>query len=225
MSHRCIPPFRPSAGHEDAREHSVTTGCWFYTVGVGYVQGIYTDEGIAREQITGFSNGRWKKSATYDAAVAVWNDMCARYHNHRSEPPPSPSPSPSPPSSPPSSPWSTRSPLRPHMQSTPSRAPAQIPSRSPVPPVVRAGQSTRVGIVHVQSRRNGGAWREGETLWGIEGTLRVFEDRYDLVDYIFAKRLSPAYIMETRNLHKLEVFVEKRVYVRHEGDPVDSELD
>jgi hypothetical protein len=47
MSHRpCIPPFRPSHGHEDHVKHSATADCAFYTVGVGYTLGIYTDEQV-----------------------------------------------------------------------------------------------------------------------------------------------------------------------------------
>jgi hypothetical protein len=32
--------------------------------------------GVAREQVKKFSDGKWKKSPTYDGAVAIWNDMC-----------------------------------------------------------------------------------------------------------------------------------------------------
>jgi hypothetical protein len=46
--------------------------------------------------------------------------------------------------------------------------------------------------------------------------------RYALIDHIFAQRLSPARVMETRNRRKLEAFVGERVYVREQGDPEDS---
>ncbi|KAJ7796849.1 hypothetical protein B0H14DRAFT_3494351 [Mycena olivaceomarginata] len=197
MSHQpCDPPFRPSTGHEDPWHHSVTAGCLFYTVGVGYVPGIYTDEGVAREQVNGFSDGKWKKSPTYDGAVAIWNKMCERYHTHDnsspgSSPPESPAPSPSPPSPAP-------------------RTPRQTPSRPSPPPVfaqsdARASSYTSrlahlpIEICHsAKSQRHPGRWREGETLWGIEGIPLLFEDRYALIDHISAGTLSPARVMEMR---------------------------
>jgi hypothetical protein len=58
---------------------------------------------VARQQVEGFSNSKWKKSATYDGAVTIWNEMCERYHAHEdspgSSPVESPPPSPSPPTS------------------------------------------------------------------------------------------------------------------------------
>ncbi|KAJ7315517.1 hypothetical protein DFH08DRAFT_971879 [Mycena albidolilacea] len=93
----CAPVYYPNPGQEDPRERSVTAGQLFYTVGIGYVPGIYTDEGLARDQVSGFSDARWKKSFTYEGAVAIWNDMCERYHDHDASPPASPSPMPSPP--------------------------------------------------------------------------------------------------------------------------------
>ncbi|KAJ7674275.1 hypothetical protein B0H14DRAFT_3537463 [Mycena olivaceomarginata] len=48
---------------------SVTT---VYTVGIGYAPGIYDDEVLARDQVSGFSNARWKKLLTYKGAVAIW---------------------------------------------------------------------------------------------------------------------------------------------------------
>jgi hypothetical protein len=90
----------------------------------------------------------------------------------------------------------------------------------------------------VESTRNQGHWREGDTLWGIEGQQLFFEDgrvlppqflldssahfvclRYDVIDYIYAEHLSPVRLMETRNRRRLEAFVEQRSYVREQGDP------
>ncbi|KAJ7795038.1 hypothetical protein B0H14DRAFT_2921124 [Mycena olivaceomarginata] len=94
-----IPPFRPSHGHEDHIKHSATADRVFYTVGVGYTLGIYTDEFTARQQVNGYSNGKWKRSATYTEAVNTWDLMCAQYHQHEDDspassvaesPPPSP---------------------------------------------------------------------------------------------------------------------------------------
>ncbi|KAJ7830047.1 hypothetical protein B0H14DRAFT_3465085 [Mycena olivaceomarginata] len=255
MSHQpCDPPFRPSTGHEDPWHHSVTAGCLFYTVGVGYVPGIYTDEGVAREQVNGFSDGKWKKSPTYDGAVAIWNKMCERYHTHDnsspgSSPPESPAPSPSPPSPAPRTPRQTpsrplpppvvrvhqsaQSPTSPRSSRNPMLVPPAIrvalptsPSKSATPRVrtvlrsppsaARPLQSRPAPPVKVESQRHPGRWREGETLWGIEGIPLLFEDRYALIDHISAGTLSPARVMETRNRRKLEAFVGKRVYVREQ---------
>ncbi|KAJ7302567.1 hypothetical protein DFH08DRAFT_826453 [Mycena albidolilacea] len=157
----CAPVYYPNPGQEDPRERSVTAGQLFYTVGIGYVPGIYTDEclliryrgGLARDQVSGFSDARWKKSFTYEGAVAIWNDMCERYHDHDASPPASPSPMPSPP------PVAARPSPQPHASSSSS------------------GFTQRAPHVQVESRRKRGLWREGETLWGIEGTPVLFEDR------------------------------------------------
>ncbi|KAJ7872364.1 hypothetical protein B0H14DRAFT_3439044 [Mycena olivaceomarginata] len=249
----CKPPYRPSAGHEDVQEHSATAGRVFYTVGVGFVRGIYTDEYIARQQVTRYSDGKWKKSATYKEAVAIWNQMCEHYHHHEedqysesspptSPPPPSPSPSPAPHTpvrsfAPPairvahqaSLPLSPRStiPEAVYIRGSPRPSSSKSVGRrgsvgDPVASSSRHRQSSTPPL-QVQPRRTGSEWREGETLWGIEGVPLLFEDRYDAVDHISAKQLSPARIMETCNHRKLEAFVEKRRYVRKGGDPEDSE--
>ncbi|KAJ7848831.1 hypothetical protein B0H14DRAFT_3452872 [Mycena olivaceomarginata] len=137
--YRCTPPYRPSAGHEDVKEHSATAGRMFYTVGVGYIPGIYTDERIARQQVTRFSDGKWKKAATYKDAVAIWNQMCEHYHHHDEDQSPETSPPASPPPPSPSPSPVRRTPAR---SSAPPAVrvahPAPLPSspRSPVPEAV-----------------------------------------------------------------------------------------
>ncbi|KAJ7309162.1 hypothetical protein DFH08DRAFT_974903 [Mycena albidolilacea] len=229
----CLSPYHLSPGHEDHREHSVAAGRYFYTVGVGYTPGIYTDEMLARNQVSGFSDAKWKKSPTYEGVLAIWDDMCERYHNHDALPPLSPpSPlSPSPPSQPATRSSPRKTPIRP-------RAPAPVvrisvhggpgittpPWRStPFDPHADqdSGWAPQPATPCVESSRERGAWREGEILWGIAGTFLLFEDRYDLVDHIFSKRLSLAYVMETRNRRKLVAFVGKQAYVRARGDPDD----
>ncbi|KAJ7432991.1 hypothetical protein B0H11DRAFT_2259953 [Mycena galericulata] len=113
----CDPVFRPSPGDEDKIRHSNTKDCWFYVVGKGHVNGIYTDSHVARRQVDRFSGSAWKKAATWDLALKTWADFCRLYHQHtpvpvidlspspspsgsriaHPSPPPSPSPSPSPP--------------------------------------------------------------------------------------------------------------------------------
>ncbi|KAJ7502416.1 hypothetical protein B0H11DRAFT_2223333 [Mycena galericulata] len=112
----CDPVFQPSPGDEDSLRHSNTNGCWFYVVGNGHVNGIYTDSEIARRQVNRFSNAAWKKASTWNEAVKLWREFCRRYHRHtplpvfdlsptpspeaasaHALPPPSPSPSPPPP--------------------------------------------------------------------------------------------------------------------------------
>ncbi|KAJ7840289.1 hypothetical protein B0H14DRAFT_3696538 [Mycena olivaceomarginata] len=252
MSRRpCIPPFRPSHGHEDHVKHSATADCAFYTVGVGYTLGIYTDEQVfcllqvltLRQQVTGYSNGKWKKSATYSKAVDTWNLMCTQYHRHEDDSPASsvtesPPPSPTLPSSPVGAFRHSSLPPTP-VAKTPSRtsAAARIPPLDRRPPIrspslspsksahiaAVAGPSTSTAPVMqvMGSMRNPGAWRVGDSLWGLEGELLLFEDRYDAVDHIYTHHLSPAHVMETRNRRRLEAFVERRAYVRQRGDPDD----
>ncbi|KAJ7047952.1 hypothetical protein C8F04DRAFT_1247555 [Mycena alexandri] len=311
MSIHCTPIYYPSAGDEDPSRHSQTAGLLFYTVGVGYVPGIYTREQIARDQVNGFSNGRWKKSPTYNGAVNNWNDMCSLYHNHSPCPSYSslpPSPSPSPPPSPSSSPlgpasprgltippppascgftmWRTLPTTRaqpavspPSATPPPSSRPANPPdyaratcglpaicntssffaarkpahcpthARTPVGSVPTSSAHSHItmssartprmsradavprspsprpsgSMVQIESARRPGEWKQGNRLWGIRGTTLLFEDRYEMIDYVFARRLSPASVMETRNRRKLEAFVEGKEYVRGVRDTEDSE--
>ncbi|KAJ7441812.1 hypothetical protein B0H11DRAFT_2251875 [Mycena galericulata] len=107
----CEPVFRPSPGQEDTVLHSNTADCWFYVVGKGFTR-IYTNPEVARDQVHQFSGGAWKKAATWNEALNVWDVFCKRLHHHTPipvidlSPTPSPlpmSPSPSPPRSPSSS--------------------------------------------------------------------------------------------------------------------------
>ncbi|KAJ7805264.1 hypothetical protein B0H14DRAFT_2611520 [Mycena olivaceomarginata] len=217
----CLPPYHPSPGHEDPREHSVAAGRYFYTVGVGYAPGILhrrvrtnnwvsrafannISRMLARNQVSGFSDTKWKKSPTYEGTLAIWNDMCERYHNHDASPPPSPPspPSPSPPSQPVTRSSPRKTPIRPRAPAPVMRAPASprrpgVPLVStPMPTRTAAGRlsqpplasSSGSGLTHlappvqVESSRERGAWREGEILWGIAGTFLLFEDRHRSVD-------------------------------------------
>ncbi|KAJ7855456.1 hypothetical protein B0H14DRAFT_3448987 [Mycena olivaceomarginata] len=78
----CPTPYRPGLSDEDHRRHSAKANSYFYPVGLGFMRGIYTDEYTARQQLTRYSNGQWKKAATYDEAIRIWNVMCAQYHDH-----------------------------------------------------------------------------------------------------------------------------------------------
>ncbi|KAJ7017586.1 hypothetical protein C8F04DRAFT_1200288 [Mycena alexandri] len=260
---------------------------------VTFLESTPTSAKMARDQVNGFSNGRWKKAATHSEAITVWNDLCELYHSHSPSPsystsPPSPSvsPSPSPPPSPSSPPprglgrgsspagsgrglgTSTRRaarapnapttrypeshhpslpvvPRRPALETLHAAAPSRMPPRTarsipagaspgpsslPAPRTTAGRHSARrpsprpsASIMQVESERNPREWRVGDRLWGIQGTPLVFEDRYAVIDYMFARRLSPAYVMETRNRRKLEAFVEVKEYSRAAGDPEDSE--
>ncbi|KAJ7201969.1 hypothetical protein B0H12DRAFT_1244103 [Mycena haematopus] len=234
-THRaCTPPFRPSAGDEDVREHSVTAGQRFYVVGLGYIPGIYTQEFIARQQVTGFSNGQWKRAQTYASAVAIWNEMCAHYHTHDSpEPsPPPPSPSPSPPSTPPRRPQvpAVRLPTAPTSYTSGARSPrSPVPAPAPVfprasststsTPTPSRRSTTRMPVITTiqptSPRRS-----ESRILWGIQGISRVFDDRYQMIDHMSSKT---ACVMQTRNRRKLEAFIAQRPYRRQAGDPEESE--
>ncbi|KAJ7833335.1 hypothetical protein B0H14DRAFT_2591527 [Mycena olivaceomarginata] len=245
MSRPCIPTYRPSVGDEDYEKISSTAGRFFYVVGSGFKTGIFTNDRVARNQINKFSNGQWKRAATYAEAILTWNDMCAAYHQHSnaSSPPSTPSPPPSPPHLAPSAPARHVSlPASPILRQLPvmaappaavghHRSPSLSPSklaRAPASSATPRRSSPTVRVVPsasacrlVQSTRNPGEWRLGDTLWGIEGHTLLFEDsegvqgltvfsRYDLVDHIYAQRLSPARLMESRNRQRLEAFVQGR---------------
>ncbi|KAJ7788723.1 hypothetical protein B0H14DRAFT_3503880 [Mycena olivaceomarginata] len=238
----CAPSFRPSPGDEDHHRLSRTAGRVFYVVGLGYSTGIYTDEYIARKQVSGFLNGQWKKAFTYDEAIAIWNRMCERYHQHDDHDsqgslvpesphpsPPSPSPSPSPLRLPAAYRHTSLPPLSVGRKATyaascqmavpsPSKPSTAVPSSSKPSTVVK---QTEIRVV--SSTRHVGQWRTGDTLWGVEGQPFLFEDRYDMVDHVYAQRLSPVRVMETCNRRCLEAFVELRGYVRRDGDPEDSD--
>ncbi|KAK7050121.1 hypothetical protein R3P38DRAFT_3173181 [Favolaschia claudopus] len=119
----------------------------------------------------------------------------------------------------PSTPRSHR-PTHDHVPRTPasssySRAsPAHAPSAvSPRPVSVRVPLSQRYAAVEtVSSSRSPGQWRDGDVLWGIEGTLALFEDRYDLIDHVYKNRLSPVRVMESQSREELEAFVAQRPY-------------
>ncbi|KAJ7116746.1 hypothetical protein C8R46DRAFT_1051324 [Mycena filopes] len=79
---RCNPVYRPSPGDEDRTQHSMWSKGWFYAVGLGFTTGIYTDEHLARQQVEGFSNGKWKKSSTWPGAVSEYHEISLKYHHH-----------------------------------------------------------------------------------------------------------------------------------------------
>ncbi|KAJ7024107.1 hypothetical protein C8F04DRAFT_1270665 [Mycena alexandri] len=313
MSFHCDPVYRPSTGDEDPARHSHTAGLLFYTVGVGFVPGIYTRENIARDQVNGFSNGRWKKASTYDGAVQNWHEMCALYHNHSPSPlysslPPPPPASPSPPASrspsplgvsrtpaprrgltissltstahagfftisrtlplspgarphvppprPANAPIAPRTPGRsgptsstlphvaphtpvrssstnPHFPHVAPRTPVRAtnPHVAPHSPRMSRVEATRRSpsprpsgsMVQIESARKPGEWKQGDRLWGIQGTPLLFEDRYEMIDHVFARHLSPALVMETRNRRKIEAFIEGKEYLDggHDADESD----
>ncbi|KAJ7895601.1 hypothetical protein B0H14DRAFT_3426214 [Mycena olivaceomarginata] len=173
------------------------TGRYFYTVGVGLVPGIYTNERRAREQINGFSNGQWKRSNTYDEALytttALANSVATAFA------------------------------IGAGVTGSDSCAPTAFVHVCRLPncvatafagdtdsdsPARQSADSTPVAAIPiVASTRHQGQWRVGDTLWGAEGTLLLFEDRYDFVDYIYNFRLSPVRLMETQDRRRLEAFV------------------
>ncbi|KAJ7823233.1 hypothetical protein B0H14DRAFT_2598042 [Mycena olivaceomarginata] len=86
------------------------------------------------------------------------------------------------------------------------------PPPVPISParVARAPPRPRISVV--SSTRHPGEWTIGDILWGIEGTLLLFEDRYDVVDHIHINRLSSARLMQSRDRRLLEVFVGNGAY-------------
>ncbi|KAJ7924745.1 hypothetical protein B0H13DRAFT_2315260 [Mycena leptocephala] len=235
MVNTCEPFFLPSPGNEDRQKHKNTAGKWFYVVGHGYQLGIYTDEWIARKQVEGFSNGQWKKEKKWDDAMEVWKTMCSRFHRHKSSPATSSRIAAGPliglSHSPASSLFrlvaltlassrllsclyklarfvehccihTANQPFCHHSYFTHARV---------------SCQSTGVSAHQVSSTRI--VWADGDVLAGIRGVALFFENRYDMVDYIFENCIGTADVMETRNRRKLEAFVMNRRYVREVGDP------
>ncbi|KAF7375726.1 hypothetical protein MSAN_00462100 [Mycena sanguinolenta] len=133
MSRTCTPVFRPSSGDEDHRRMSSTAGRFFYTVGMGFTTGIYTEERVARKQISGFSNGQWKKASTYREACEIWAGMCQEFHDHDNDSVGTP-----PPESPPLSP---ASPLESPAAAGRSFVPSPSPGNVLRVPLVQAPQT------------------------------------------------------------------------------------
>ncbi|KAJ6509610.1 hypothetical protein DFH09DRAFT_1100884 [Mycena vulgaris] len=195
-------------GDEDITAHSYTTGKFFYIVGNGHIRSIYTQEGITREQVKRLSHAAWKKSRTWDDAVVIWNRMCARYHTHSDLPASASSPSPPPPLQVPLDIPSAR-------KRAPSPSPPppyeQRPSAANVAIDVQSHRTPLVVLTRVFSTENPGVWKFGDQLWGIEGLLLLFEERYDAVDYILSKHLGTANLMSTLNSRKLITFITKHL--------------
>ncbi|KAJ7819038.1 hypothetical protein B0H14DRAFT_3473343 [Mycena olivaceomarginata] len=232
----CLPPFRPSPGDENTERLSSTANRVFYVVGVGYTRGIYTNDVIARDQVNDFSDGKWKKASTYEAATEIWNKMFHRLlprqwpahlcrHAHRLVLPHIDPPHLVPPHL-----------VPPHLIPPQPAALLLLFDRPPVhrqlvalcchrsrPPLFASPKQTSGSnrshwmIAIVESTRHPSSWRAGETLWGIQGTHLLFEDRYDAVDHIYVKRLSPAHLMESRNRQELEAFVRMLPYEGQDG--------
>ncbi|KAJ7923567.1 hypothetical protein B0H13DRAFT_1864716 [Mycena leptocephala] len=67
----CIPAYWPEPGDEDV-ESFCSGGKKIYVVGNGR---------RAREQVEGFSNGRWRKAKSWAAAIQIWRkEYCDVYH-------------------------------------------------------------------------------------------------------------------------------------------------
>ncbi|KAJ7802388.1 hypothetical protein B0H13DRAFT_2389623 [Mycena leptocephala] len=230
----CTPTYRPRGGDEDRLRHSQTAGCFFYTVGCGYQLGIFTDEFTARKQVTGFSDGKWKKSATWDEAMAVWVDISVLsfVSVFRGE----------------SSALTAHTTLaldagRAYL-TTPYALDTGCTWSRPFPTHCARGLvvgiqlyfprtapciSTSSGTTGSKRPSAGAIYEEprgvdsGRHSLGYRGVALLFEDRYDLVDHIFNARLSPAVVMETRNERKLVAFVRQTAYMPVVGDPEESD--
>ncbi|KAJ7841070.1 hypothetical protein B0H14DRAFT_2587087 [Mycena olivaceomarginata] len=196
QSQTCPPIYRPSHGDEDHQRHSVNAN--------SQCGQLRSDFGrfIARQQIEGFSKGQWKSAKTYLEACAIWKLMCERYHDHGDddEPPspvesPPPSPTPGPARQAPFKAWVPASTGQTGVSTGQIHRPPLL-VREPHRPLCRS-QRLRLPEPHLRllspshnpasqsSRQNGtqasGRW--GDTLWGIEGVLLLFEDRYEREGY------------------------------------------
>ncbi|KAJ7462648.1 hypothetical protein B0H11DRAFT_2241170 [Mycena galericulata] len=236
----CKPIFRPSPGQEDTILHSNTADCWFYVVGKGYTNGIYTDPEVARDQVHRFSGGAWKKAPTWSDALKIWDDFCQRHHQHAPIPVIDLSPTPSPPGTP-----------------TPSSHPSPPPSRSPSPPPyeqrvtadVACATSCCTGVpdvLHIHNPQQalycgslgvlhilGGCDILEHILEHIKGDSSPLTRRdlaagrspvwYDAVDYVFENSMGTVRFLGSRNRRKVKAFVSRRPYVWRTGDPEESD--
>ncbi|KAJ7886941.1 hypothetical protein B0H13DRAFT_2342679 [Mycena leptocephala] len=77
------PPCSPALftpGNIDLNAHSQRAALKFYIVFEGHLRGIFTEEHEAHLRVNGVSNGTWQKAKTWDDALAIWDELCARHH-------------------------------------------------------------------------------------------------------------------------------------------------
>ncbi|KAJ7446045.1 hypothetical protein B0H11DRAFT_2249234 [Mycena galericulata] len=222
----CDPIFRPSPGQEDKVLHSNTADRWFYVVGKGFTNGIYTDPEVARHQVHRFSGAAWKKAATWKEARVVWATFSLAHTLAAG-----------------------------NSSSIIAPVASFVAFAFAIAPTIRGGHAARIQFTrtfeqHVtagiapmraaaapshassssaatttvtQVRSPTANWQRGDRLYAIEGVPCLFETRYDAVDYVFENSMDEVRFLGSRNRRKLEAFVSRQSYVRRAGDPEDTD--
>ncbi|KAJ7467756.1 hypothetical protein B0H11DRAFT_1921241 [Mycena galericulata] len=76
----CAPPvFNPG---KNLQAHDHTSDCYYWSVVVGRVPGIYLDLDQALGQTYKFPGQKFKRCDVYQDAVAYWNNSCRELHDH-----------------------------------------------------------------------------------------------------------------------------------------------
>ncbi|KAJ7462278.1 hypothetical protein B0H11DRAFT_2241418 [Mycena galericulata] len=216
---RCDPIFRPSPGQEDKVLHSNTADRWFYVVGKGFTNGIYTDPDVARSQVHRFSGGVWKKASSTcacpsDRALTHPLPLATRNTSWIIAPIASPV----------AFAFAIAAAIRDgraHFTRTfeEQRVTAGVARATAAPS--RATPSNSAAVTQVRSPT--GTWQQGDRLYAIAGVPCLFETRYDAVDYVFENSLGWVKFLGSRNRRKVEAFASREAYVGRAGDPEDTD--
>ncbi|KAJ7166437.1 hypothetical protein C8R43DRAFT_1122001 [Mycena crocata] len=76
----CTPPFYPSRGHEDRDRHDACAGCFYYVVTKGRVRGVFTNSWIARDLVSGVTDGFHRACKTWREVNFYWKADCDDNH-------------------------------------------------------------------------------------------------------------------------------------------------
>ncbi|KAF9018829.1 hypothetical protein BDZ89DRAFT_1044250 [Hymenopellis radicata] len=74
---RCVPPWRPDPGEEDAITNPKVRIQGFYLVRRGHQAGVYTSCESAEPQIWNYEQRSYRRYETYEEALKSWQETCA----------------------------------------------------------------------------------------------------------------------------------------------------
>ncbi|KAJ7829619.1 hypothetical protein B0H13DRAFT_2372472 [Mycena leptocephala] len=87
MPHQGPPCTPPTFNHGDSLgDHDANSECYYWSVVIGRVPGIYLDFDEANAQVYKAHNQKMKRFHTHSEAVAFWDEWCLRLHEDHSAP-------------------------------------------------------------------------------------------------------------------------------------------